>query len=885
MPIPFLLAAGAAGIIGVGSHISAKDTNAKAEKISRDAQNLYNEAKESLEVAQKNTEQALVNLGYAKKNVLDSSISQFIRAYDRIKQIELKQSKALNEISHFEIEQKDMIQLQEMVDIYTGSVAGGTAGAAAGAIVALAASGSLPIVATTLSSAGMVLALGDIGGAIGIAGTALSTAAATTPLAAIAAPIVLFTGISASMKADENLEKAKVMYSEAEAAAEKMKTSETLCVGIIDRSEMFHKLLSELNGMFAQCVNLLDTVTIEMVKQLGRKITVADLTDNEIKLIRVTRALAGAVKAVIDTPILSENGELSDNVQKLHTEIYNNIPEFSKNVEEVKAVDFKKEIMTAKLLKKRLPAIAQTNQMQTKTPIILSIPVILVTGIFTYGIGSIIMIIFRLKRYPERRKSNIAILGVETLFILKIIFGIVINFDHNSETQVVLESTDNISDEATNSENVSDKTINFEKNLEDEPNEIKLQPTDKEISSLSEIEIKEITNEVIYETILDWREEGRSLIDLGFPKKEVELASIYHINVIYGNENNSQSDTVAEVEFKEEGYHYFLNFVYTYLEENAEWNARDIEVCRENEWVMLQPTDEEILSVLTEKMRNDKYDYSNITIEQKEQDYTSFTAKASGTIASSEGTKKCEYILKGNWENEKWNFGQVQEADLSKFEPIIEPNDSFVEEYLLQENEIMGSEIELVEKNWGSEDDEYSYIYKYQQIKKEKLIQTRRNVEVEIKFDSEIGEWDYENALIQYDNEFQEAYAIEGVWEGVENETYEASWKYVIEILLLDFDTNEITINSWCEFISGDGEVTKSIVCDNEKVELQNGEYNVPVGGYIVEHTPSAGMDFTYNYIVEDGKIFINEESGEMFLSVQNPKMDIFLGVEMVPKE
>ncbi|MBP3476660.1 MAG: hypothetical protein J6K48_10120 [Lachnospiraceae bacterium] len=367
MPIPFLVAAGVAGIIGVGGHISAKDTNEKAERISRDAQSLYNEAKESLEVAQKNTERALMNLGYAKKNVLDNSISQFIRAYDRIKQIELRQSEGLNEISHFEIEQNDMIQLQEMIDIYSGSLTSGTAGAAAGAIVALAASGSLPIVTSTLSLAGTVLALGDIGGAIGIAGTALSTAATMTPLAAVAAPIVLFTGISASMKADENLEKAETMYAEAEAAAEKMKTSETLCKGIIDRSEMFDKLLNELNEMFAQCVNLLDMVTMEMIRQLGRGITVTDLTHNEKKLIRVTRALAGAIKAVIDTPILSENGELSYKVKKIHTEICNSIPEFSKEVQEVKTVDFKKEIMTAKLLAERPPEIAPPMSSQTQS--------------------------------------------------------------------------------------------------------------------------------------------------------------------------------------------------------------------------------------------------------------------------------------------------------------------------------------------------------------------------------------------------------------------------------------------------------------------------------------------------------------------------------------
>lgn len=47
MPIPFLLGLGAviAGAAGVGGHLSAKETNEQAQRVSRDAQNLYNNAK------------------------------------------------------------------------------------------------------------------------------------------------------------------------------------------------------------------------------------------------------------------------------------------------------------------------------------------------------------------------------------------------------------------------------------------------------------------------------------------------------------------------------------------------------------------------------------------------------------------------------------------------------------------------------------------------------------------------------------------------------------------------------------------------------------------------------------------------------------------------
>ena len=164
---------------------------------------------------------------------------QFLVAYDKVKHISMENTVGINEISKFTIDEQGAIQLREMTNIYSASFASGATGVAAGAAVALAASGALPIVTGELALAGSALAAGEIGMAAGFAGSALSFGAAMTPLAAVAAPVILFTGISASIKADENLEKANTMYAEAEAASEKMKVSEMLCGAISERADMF----------------------------------------------------------------------------------------------------------------------------------------------------------------------------------------------------------------------------------------------------------------------------------------------------------------------------------------------------------------------------------------------------------------------------------------------------------------------------------------------------------------------------------------------------------------------------------------------------------------------------------------------------------------------
>lgn len=333
MPIPIILA----GLAAAVAQSNAKDTNEKAKNRVQDAKELYDVSKQSLEKAQEKTENSLLKLGNSKKVVLETSIKQFLVVFDRIKNIEFSESDGLNEINNFIIEEQGTLQLREMSDIYQATFSSSVAGAATGAIISLAASGSLPVVTGILSTAGTAFAAGEVGVAAGLAGSALSFGAAMTPLAAIAAPAVLFSGISASFEAGDNLKKAEKIYAEAEVASEKMKISETLCVAIADRADMFDDLLNELNEMFSYCTDLLDDVTKRKMGIFQNRVLVAKrFSEDELKLAAVTRALAGAIKAVIDTPILSADGQISDESKKVHKDVYQQLPEFTKTIDEIK---------------------------------------------------------------------------------------------------------------------------------------------------------------------------------------------------------------------------------------------------------------------------------------------------------------------------------------------------------------------------------------------------------------------------------------------------------------------------------------------------------------------------------------------------------------------
>lgn len=352
MPIPFIIAGLglAAGALGIGGHLNAKETNEKAQRIVDNAQNMYDDAKLSLEASQKNTESALLALGYNKKNTLETSVKLFLQAYERIKNIELSESVGLDEISNFTIDRKETLQLREMSNIYESKFSSGATGAATGAVIALAASGSLPIVTGALSTAGTVFAAGEIGAAAGLAGSALSFGAAMTPLSAIVAPAILFSAISADRKADENLEKANTMYAEAEVAVEKMKTAEVLCDAISNKAEMFNDLLTTLNAMFLECTRLFDGLTRKKAGLFRNKVVNAeDFTEEELKLVAVTRALAGAVKAIIYTPILNEEGSISLDSEKVYENTVKNLPVFNERFKEVKELEYSVKIKPTKV--------------------------------------------------------------------------------------------------------------------------------------------------------------------------------------------------------------------------------------------------------------------------------------------------------------------------------------------------------------------------------------------------------------------------------------------------------------------------------------------------------------------------------------------------------
>lgn len=322
MPIPFLFigAAVAAGAFGVGKSIKAgvdqkeaNDTNGRADGIVKSASN-------KIDACRKNCGAAIDNLGTCKINILDNSIKPFINEFEKLNHVELTESKGLNELQKMVLDKKTFTELKEIQSMAT-SVAGGLAsGAMAGALTAFGAYG----VAGALATASTGTAIASLSGVAAtnatlaffgggsLAAGGLGIAGGTAVLGGlVAGPALAVLGVVLGAKASANKDKAYSNLAKAKEFKEEMAAASSLCIGIRKRANMFKRFLLSMNAVFEPLVYEMG----ETIKKRGTDFR--EFSDDEKRTVAEAMALAGAIKSILDTPILDDDGNLTPESEKI----------------------------------------------------------------------------------------------------------------------------------------------------------------------------------------------------------------------------------------------------------------------------------------------------------------------------------------------------------------------------------------------------------------------------------------------------------------------------------------------------------------------------------------------------------------------------------------
>lgn len=315
MPLPFLAWAiiGTVGAVGVGTTVKAGLDQHEANERNDQAESIIRIATNRIDISRKKCNNAVNRLGEEKVAILDGRIKKFVEVFEKIHNIELEESVGLNEYSKLVTDKTQFGELKK-VQLLATSIAGGMAsGSMAGAVTAFGAYSAAGAFATastgtaiaSLSGAAATNATLAFFGGGSIASGGLGIAGGTMVLGGlVAAPALAVMGVFLSSKASANLDKAYSNLSKAREYDEQMKKASEMCNAIRRKSDMFSRFLVSLDTVLEPLVY--DMAQVVQIK--GTDYSKYDVRDK--KLIAETMALVGAVKSVIDTPILNKDGSL-----------------------------------------------------------------------------------------------------------------------------------------------------------------------------------------------------------------------------------------------------------------------------------------------------------------------------------------------------------------------------------------------------------------------------------------------------------------------------------------------------------------------------------------------------------------------------------------------
>lgn len=273
MPIPIILGglAIAAGTLGFGAALNAKDTLKDAERICKNIEQVTKQAEQRREKHRQLTEKSVEALGKEKKAILDGNMKMFVRVFSRLKNVNFKNSIGMEELADFALQSKNFDSLE----------------------------------LSTLDTADITAGLG------------VSAVAATALLSSfVAGPAMMITGFYMDSQADKKLAEVKTYHEKARVFVEESNNVCELLKAIQTRAEQIDGALAELDRKFGSSIRTM----VQIIARKGvdwNKIPVQDQ-----KRIGEAALLAKTVKAIVDTPLLHEDGTLNEDTEQM----LNNVP-------------------------------------------------------------------------------------------------------------------------------------------------------------------------------------------------------------------------------------------------------------------------------------------------------------------------------------------------------------------------------------------------------------------------------------------------------------------------------------------------------------------------------------------------------------------------------
>ena len=326
MPVPLLFIglAAATGSFGIGSTIKAGIDANTAKQVNKNANEIVQEATDWINAQRLACGRSLSQLGEEKLYILNSTITEFLDCFQKIKNVDFKETEGLDELKKMHIDEQDFVEMRSLVN-FAGSLAGGAvAGTAGGALAAFGAYGAAQALAvastgtaiSTLSGAAATNATLAFFGGGSLATGGLGMAGGTAVLGGlVAGPALMVMGLLAGNAARKNLDKAYTNRAEAIQIASQLNVAGLQCETIRRRTYMFYNLLARLDTYFLPLIYKME----DIVASEGEDYR--SYSAESRKVIASCASVAVSVKSVLDTPLLTDDGLLTEESEQTSTNI------------------------------------------------------------------------------------------------------------------------------------------------------------------------------------------------------------------------------------------------------------------------------------------------------------------------------------------------------------------------------------------------------------------------------------------------------------------------------------------------------------------------------------------------------------------------------------
>ena len=324
LPLLFIGAAVATGAVGGTKTIKAVSDNSKAGQINEIANQSIENARDELDRQRKEVGAALESLGKEKLAILNRNVTDFVTTFEKIKNIDFQSSIGLEELKNLHIDQDTFRELRELGSFALGVAGGAAAGAVGGALTAVGAYGAAMTFATAstgtaisaLSGAAATNATLAFFGGGSLASGGLGMAGGMYVLGGlVAGPALMVMGMITEAKSKAKLEKALSNKAQADEIVESLNAASVQCSAIRRRTYMFYNLLAHLDSLFLPQVWKMQ----EIVESEGVDYRAYTLESKIV--IAAAASTACTIKAVLDTPILTPEGELTEASENVTKEI------------------------------------------------------------------------------------------------------------------------------------------------------------------------------------------------------------------------------------------------------------------------------------------------------------------------------------------------------------------------------------------------------------------------------------------------------------------------------------------------------------------------------------------------------------------------------------